>query len=142
MSNARPGRRLKLKRYELQNVNYQWLGAYRLRIEAERESTSDPPMEEYVFMYRRDPVNPYTNTYVDTFFAVASPADMSEYPVGSPSPSSRFPFFRLNYVELDLRTLGEVEEVWNTIVHDVDNLLKGLDKMDNLVPTMDIVVGN
>jgi len=32
--------------------------------------------------------------------------------------------------------------VWNTIVHDVDNLLKGLDKMDNLVPTMDIVVGN
>mgnify|MGYP001098188921 CR=1 FL=1 len=135
-------RRLQLRRYELQNVNYQWLGAFRLRVEALPEPTSDPPMDTNVFIYRRDPVNPYTGTQTDTFFAVASPVDMSEYPVGAPSATTRFPFFRLNYVELDFRSSAQAEEAWRIIVHDVDNLLKALDRMDQLVPTTTITVGS
>lgn len=112
------------------NVNYQWAGAFRLRVEA-----SDPTgsgADPNVFVYRRDPVNPYTGEANDTFFAVASPVDLAEYPVGDPDPDAQFPFFRLDYVELDFRAVSQAREVWELVREGVCNLLAALEKLEQL----------
>lgn len=131
--------KLKLTRSELQNVDYQYLGAFRLRIDvADRDNSGTDPN---VFIYRRDPVNPYSGLANDTFFAVCSPPDMSEFPVGEPDPNKPFPFFRLNYVEVDLRSTTLVERVWAIIVREIDQLLQGLTRMEQLVVVQEVDVG-
>lgn len=124
-------RQLKLTRSGLALVEYQWAGAFRMRIDA-----SDPNAtgaDPAVFLYRQDPINPYTNTASAVFFAVASIADIAEYPVGEPNEALAFPFFRLDYIELDFRTTSQALEVWQIIISEVASLLAALDRMDELV---------
>lgn len=133
-------RRLKLTQFSVQNVNYQYLGAYRLRLEA-----SDPLQtgaDPNVFLFLRGPEDPYTNIINDFFHCVASPVDMSEYPALEPSDNTPYPFFRLSYIELDLRTEQLATEVRDTIVREVDVLLKALDRLEQLVPGAEFFVGN
>ena len=132
-------RRLKLDRKEVTNVNYQWTGAFRLRIECSDPSGSGA--DPHVFIYRRDPANPYDGSVNDTFFAVASPVDLAEYPVGEPDPAAQFPFFRLDYVELDLRATSMAREVWLLVVREVNNLLEALDRLEQLIVTEEVWVG-
>jgi len=132
-------RRLKLDRKEVTNVDYQWTGAFRLRIECSDPSNSGA--DPNVFVYRRDPANPYDGTANDTFFAVASPVDLSEYPVGEPNPDAQYPFFRLDYVELDFRATSQANEVWVIVVREVNNLLQALDRLENLQLTEEVWVG-
>jgi hypothetical protein len=124
-------RRLKLCRYGInREVEYQWLGAFRLRVEASdpSESGADPN----VFLWQRGTRNPYNGTTDDFFIAVASAPDMSDYPVGAPDPNTPYPIFRLDYFEVDVRTLGLADEVWTTVVLEVNQLLAGLEILDQL----------
>lgn len=132
-------RRLKLTRSQLVEVNYQYLGAFRLRVEVSDPSGSGA--DPYVFLYNRRPLDPYTNTADDDFMAIASPGDMAEYPVGQPRAGTTYPFFRTNVVELDFRATEQAEETWALIVLEVGNLCKILDRMDQLVPTAELWVG-
>ncbi len=107
------GRRLQLQRYELQHVNYQSLGAFRLRIEASdpSESGADPN----IFVFLRGPYDPTIAGHTDTFHTLASPVDMTEYPIDEPTTETEYPFFRKSVVELDsviVLTAGEVLH-WN-----------------------------
>lgn len=132
-------RRLKLTKLQVTEVNYQFLGAFRLRVEATDpiDSGADP----YVFLYNRRPLNPYTETQDDDFHAIASPGDLAEYPVGEPNGLTTYPFFRLDYVELDFRSTEQAEATWLLIVAEVDALMKALDRMETLVPTDEVWVG-
>jgi hypothetical protein len=121
-------RRLLLTRSVTPNVNHHFLGAYRLRVEASNAEGVEP----YVFMYERMPINPYTEEILDEFFAVASPVDMSEWPAGEPDDTLPFPFFRSNVVEVDLRSAGRVDELWELIQEQVSRLLLALDALDTL----------
>lgn len=131
-------RQLTLQRYELQNANYQQLGAFRLRVEASAPFGTDT--DPNVFLYLRRPTL-HDGTVEDEFQTIASPVDMTEYAVGAPKVSSPFPFYRLSYVELDLRASSLAEEVWQTIVADVNNLLLAQDRLELLVPTLTVDVG-
>ncbi len=130
-------RRLKLTKYAVTHVNYDYLGAYRMRIEASDAEDVEP----HVFLYRRGQVNPYTGTTSDTFFAVASPVDMAEYPPLAPDPNTSFPFFRLSFIELDFRATRLALEAYQTIVTEVDTLLKALDRLEQLTPVETVWVG-
>lgn len=132
-------RRLKLTRQQLTHVNYQYLGAFRLRVEV--SDPTDSGADPYVFIYNRRPVNPYTDEADDDFMAVAGPVDLAEYPVGEPRAGTAYPFFRLNYIELDFRATAQAEEVWLLIVQEVDNLLKALDRMEQLEVSEETWVG-
>lgn len=121
-------RRLKLKKYITPNVNYVTLGAYRVRIEAHEAED----MDSRVFVWRRDPVNPYTSQETNTFFAVASPVDMEEYPPEDPDPDKAYPFFRRSWVELDFRAVSDGNEAWVRIVELVCQLITSLNLLDNL----------
>lgn len=132
-------RRLKLTKSQLTEVNYQYLGAFRLRVTA--SDPTDSGADPYVFLYNARPVNPYDDTVTADFMAIASPGDLAEYPVGEPDANTTYPFFRLDYVELDFRSTEQAERAWLLIVAEVDTLMKALDRMEQLVPTDEVWVG-
>lgn len=132
-------RRLKLTKLQVVEVNYQYLGAFRLRVEA--TDPTDSGADPHVFLYLRRPLNPYDETQDDDFHAVASPGDLAEYPVGEPNGLTTYPFFRLDYVELDFRSTEQAEQVWLLIVAEVNALMQGLDRMETLVPVDEVWVG-
>lgn len=134
---AHATRKLKLTKFAVQNVNFQYLSVYRLRIEASEAVA----MDSRIFVYRRDGVNPYTNDVTDTFFTVASPVDMSEYPPEEPDPQKAFPFFRKNFVELDFRSVALAEEAWLLIVQEANVLVHALNRMEQLVPIEEVQIG-
>lgn len=133
------GRRLKLTRKQVVHVNYQWLGAFRLRVEVtDPDNTGADPN---VFIYLKRPVNPYDGTVLADWHGIASAPDMTEYPVGEPWDATTLPFFRLDYFEIDLRSTALVEETWALIVAEVDQLLRALDRLEQLVVTAETYVG-
>lgn len=133
-------RRLKLTKSEVVNANFQYLGAVCLRVEAEdAENTGADPN---VFMYLRAPQNPYDGSTNDVFHAIASPADMAEYPAGQPSSNTRYPFYRLPYIELYFRAVSQLNDAWTTIVSEVGTLQHALDVLERLTPTEEVTVGD
>ena len=122
--------RLKLKRYQTDHISFQFVGAYRLRIEAVDDNTGADP---HVFLYHREPINPYSGEVRDVFFAVASPVDLSQYPILAPDPSKPYPFFRARVVELDLPSADLTDKVWTSIINQVNALLQGLGLLPKLI---------
>jgi hypothetical protein len=136
------GRRLLLKRLNTVEVNYQYLGAYRLRIEASDPSGSGA--DPYVFLYNRRPINPYPGAegIADDFVSITSPTDLAEYPIGEPRDGTAYPFFRLDFLELDFRATSQAEHTWVTIIGEVGVLLESLDRLEQLVETAEVWVGS
>lgn len=132
-------RRLKLSRSQVVGVDYRSLGAFRLRVDV--SDPSDSGADPYVFLLLRRPQNPYGDQPPDDFHAVASPADMAEYPVNSPRDGTAYPFYRSDHVELDFRASSQAEEVWLAIVAEVGNLLAALDRLDVLEVSAEVWVG-
>lgn len=127
-----------LTRYEVANVDYHWLSAFRLRIVA-----SDAlGMDERVFLFRRGSLNPYTNERTDYFITVCSPVDMEDFPAGEPDPEKTYPFFRLDEVTLDFRTSADAEAAWDVILGEVENLVTALNTLENLTATIEVRVGD
>lgn len=131
-------RGITLQRYELLNVDYFYLSAFRLRLEA----TEALDMDDRVFLFRRSPVNPYTNDVFDTFVTVCSPVDMEDYPPEEPDPAKTYPFFRKADVELDFRTAAEAEEAYVAIIGLLNNLVTALNQLETLTPTASVRIGD
>ncbi len=131
-------RGIRLQRFSIKNANHWHLRVFRLRVEVVETS---PDMTRYVFVYRRHPADPYTGDIFDEFCTVASPVDLSEYPVGAPDPDKAFPFFRKDFIEVDLRSMVEFEEFWSLIVKFVCQLTETLDLADILVEDEQAVCG-
>lgn len=131
-------RGLKLKRYGVTNQNYQWLGAYRIRVEV---ASVCGGMDPNIFIYRRDPFNPLTNEQLDTYLAMASPADMSWYPALEPNSETEFPFFRQNFIELDFHAVNEAEAAWVVWNREANILCEALDQLEQLILTEEVNVG-
>jgi|JI10StandDraft_1071094.scaffolds.fasta_scaffold467061_2 hypothetical protein len=131
-------RGITLQRYEVLNVDYYYLGAFRLRVEA----TEALGMDDRVFLYQRGPINPYTNEATDSFVTVCSPVDMEDYPADEPDVRKTYPFFRKAEVELDFRTSAEAEEGWLAIVERVSNLVSSLNTLEDLTPTTSVRIGD
>ena len=127
-----------LTRYESTRVDYLWAGGYRVRVVA-----SDPVgMDGYVFLFHRKPVNPHTDTADDVFVGVASPVEMADYPVGSPNGLTPYPYFRLDYFEIDVPSATLVAHVWDGVVNQVDVLVRALKLLDRLSPAAETRVGD
>lgn len=131
-------RGITLNRYEVINVDYLWLSAFRLKIVA----TDAVGLDNEIFLFRRNPQSPYTEEQTDTFITICSPVDMADFPVGAPDPLKTFPFFRAASVELDFRTVEQAEDSWVDIVREVGNLVTALNKLENLTPTLQLRIGD
>ncbi len=132
--------RLKLTRAEVTPINYQYVGAVRLRVEASDPSNSGMPSE--VFLWHRQPMNPYNGEADDICIAIASPVDMSYYPAGGPNESTEYPIFRQSYLEFDLRSRDLLEKVWQTVLREVGQLCISMELLEDLAVTEESWVGS
>jgi len=123
-------RRIKLLRYEAQRVNFWYYGALRMRIECDEVQGDD--LDPYIFIYSREPVNPYTENRLDLFHAVCGPADIADIPAGEPNPQRMWPYYRLNYMEHDFRNPTEAAEVWEIIQTEAEILAEAASWFSNL----------
>lgn len=130
-------RAIKLKKFAVKNVNFQYLSAFRLRIEVETSHGMDPR----IFVYRRDLANPYTNDVLDTFFTIASPVDMEEFPPEEPDSRKAYPFFRKRFVELDFRSTALADEAWKLIVEETTALVHAMNRLEGLEVVEEVWIG-
>lgn len=131
-------RRLKLTVSETVNVNWDYFGAYRVRIDA----SDAEGVDARVFVHRQDPANAYTGEPLDTFMAVASPVDMTEYPPEEPDAGNQYPFFRRAWVEMDFRNISVAKAFVDTVVREVNVLLAAFGKLEDLQVTQTVWCGD
>lgn len=94
-----------------------------------------------VFAYRALPRNPVTGQMAGFFDHVCSPPDLEDYPEDAPLPGARPPWFRLDYVDILVRSREEATAFVEDVRHDVDRLVKALDDADKLIPGGLITIG-
>lgn len=95
--------------------------AWRMRITVTDYYGLDPN----IFLYLRTGPDA-RGVLVDTFECVASPVDISEYPAGTPDEDQDPPFYRLAEVDLLSRNRNLLDETWELIKSDRDELVRTL----------------
>lgn len=126
-------RRIQLTKSETGTVVFGNYGAYRLRIDVTDFEGND--IDGNVFIYRRNAPSPYTELSTDVFEAVAGPPQLADYPAGAPNPDQGWPYYRLNYVELDVASSAQAESIWNEIEQEVGILIEAMNRLDTLKTT-------
>jgi hypothetical protein len=109
----------------------------RVRIEADDSNL----MPTKIFAYQLMPVRPGESEGVGAFDHVCSAVDIEEYPEDAPLVNSRPQWFRMDYVDVLLRSREEVREFIKSVVEDVQILKNTLDITEDLVTAGDVWVG-
>lgn len=99
-------------------------------------------MPSKIFAYQMMPVGPADAERVGMFDHVCSPSDLEEYPEDEPTPTLRPAWFRLDYVDVLLRSRTEVDAFIRDVTDDVRGLKEVLDVADNLQPSGTLWIGN
>lgn len=121
-----------VSRYDINDID-----GIRIRITA-TESTGMPTK---IFAYQMLPVKPGGTQQVATFDHVCSSVDLEEYPEDQAVPNSRPAWFRLDYVDVMVRSREEAREFINSVIEDVQLLKNTLDVADDLLPGGDVWIG-
>lgn len=130
------GRNIHLS-WEVSRYNFHTTDGIRVRITADSASE----MSAKVFAYQMLPLKPNEAERVGAFDHVCSPTDLEEYPEDEPLVNSRPAWFRLNYVDVLLRSRAEVHAFIKDVVEDVQRLKSTLDTMDVLLPGGEVWIG-
>lgn len=131
------GRRIRLT-WQVSRYTIQTADGIRVRITASDAAL----MSDKVFAYLLLPLKAGAEEKSGAFDHVCSPTDLEEYPEDDPIPNSRPAWFRLNYVDVLLRSRAEVEAFIRDVVDDVQRLKNTLDLMDDLIPGGNVWVGS
>jgi len=81
-----------------------------------------------IFVMQRELQTPNSSDYVNTFYSVASVADLEELPL---VPTNGQPFYLTNAISLIFRTIGELEKYVEDIKGLVELLAKDNDRVIN-----------
>lgn len=92
-------------------------------------------MTDKIFAYLMAPTNPTTLEKAGVFDHVCSPSDLAEYPEDAPIENSRPGWFRLNYVDLHVRSREEADDFLALVKQDAGGLRVTLDIMEAISPT-------
>jgi hypothetical protein len=136
MAVTNSGRRIKLT-WQISRYNFHATDGIRVRIEAADAAL----MPVKIFAYLLLPIKPGEEERVGAFDHVCSPTDIEEYPEDSPIPDMRPEWFRLNFVDVLLRSRAEVEAFIRDVTEDVQRLKATLDLTDTLLPGGQIWIG-
>jgi hypothetical protein len=121
-----------VSRYQTNDID-----GIRVRIEADDANL----MPIKIFAYQMMPVKPGEFERVGAFDHVCSAVDLEEYPEDVPVPNSRPEWFRIEYVDVLLRSREEVREFIKSVVEDVHILKNTLDITEELLPAGDMWIG-
>ncbi len=122
--------------YAVRHQNLAYLSAWRLRI-----VVTAVGMDPRVFVFGRSPPDPRSGETADTFYSVASPVDMEEYPPDEPDPQTEFQMFRADTVDVLLRSASEYEGTLDLIERELRNLVHALNILENLRLDRTIEIG-
>ena len=92
--------------------------------------TSATGLSPNIFVYREIPLNPNDVTKVAQFDHVASPSDLEDFPEDAPVSGSDPSWFRLNEVDVIVRSRTIADEFWGALLQDVTDLKSTLDRLD------------
>ena len=104
-------------------------------ITVEALEAADMPLEIFVFK-RGTPVLPAPGGTApatepeDIFISIADPVDLEEYPVNGPDMAKSNPYFRLAKVTIRMRSVLDLEHLWQYITEDVQGLVDALNSSE------------
>ena len=130
-------RRVKLT-WSVSRYNFHSTDGIRVRITASDAAL----MPDKIFAYLLLPLKPAAVERIGAFDHVCSPTDLEEYPEDEPILDARPEWFRLNYVDVLLRSRAEVNAFVRDVAEDVQRLKVTLDLADTLLPGGELWVGN
>jgi hypothetical protein len=130
------GRRINLT-WAVSRFNFQGTDGVRARITA----VDAHLMPTKVFAYLLLPMKPGAGEREGAFSHVCSPTDLAEYPEDEPLAGYRPEWFRLDYVDVHLRSRSEAKTLIQDVIDDVQALKITLDLMGNLIPGGSIWIG-
>ena len=107
---------------------YNRVDGIRVRIQA--VEATDMPTK--VFAYLMAPTNPTTQARKGVFDHVCSPVDLEEYPEDAPVENSVPAWFRLNYVDILVRSQKEADDFIEAVFNDVAALKLTLNLQDSV----------
>jgi hypothetical protein len=102
--------------------------------------TSTTGLSAKLFVYREVPLNPNDATAVAQFDHVASPSDLEDFPEDAPTAGSDPSWFRLNVVDVVVRSRAIADELWDAILKDVTDLKTTLDRLDTFESQDDFTI--
>jgi hypothetical protein len=85
-----------------------------------------------IFIHQRTLINPNTLTYQNEFCAVASPYELSLYPVDEPNVDDDPGFFRKDTIDVYLPGIEIIDAFTEEVKYQVNHLLYLLCKLDDL----------
>lgn len=118
---------------------YNYNGTDGIRVKIEADAAEEMPRK--IFAYLMLPMAPGEENRQGAFDHVCSPTDLEEYPEDAPIPNQRPEFFRLDYVDVVLRSRTEVHAFVRDVAEDVYRLKRTLDLMDHMLPGGEIWIG-
>jgi hypothetical protein len=130
------GRRIKLD-WSVSPYYFHGVDGVRVRITA----TNAELMPDKVFAYLLMPMKPAAGEREGAFSHVCSPSDLAEYPEDEPIVGHRPEWFRLNYIDVHLRSRSEAKRLVQDVSEDVQRLKVTLDTMDTLLPGGSVWIG-
>lgn len=130
------GRRIKLS-WQVSRYRFESVDGIRVRITA----TDAAEMPAKIFAYLLLPMKPEADERVGAFDHVCSPTDIEEYPEDTPIPNARPEWYRLDFVDVIVRSRAEVNDFIKNVVEDVQRLKDTLDLMDDLLPGGETWIG-
>lgn len=123
--------------WAVSRYNFHATDGIRIRITADDSNL----MPTKIFAYQMLPLKPGEEERVGNFDHVCSPVDLEEYPEDEPMANSRPAWFRLDYVDVLLRSRAEAHAFIKEVVEDVQRLKITLDIADDLLPGGDLWIG-
>jgi hypothetical protein len=75
------------------------------------------------------------------FDGVCSPADLEDFPEDWPAQNARPPWFRLDYVDLIVRSRSIADKAYSAIMYEVERLVDTLNTMDQQDVAPPITIG-
>lgn len=98
-------------------------------------------MPDKIFAYLMLPIKQGAEAKTASFSHVCSPVDLEEYPEDAPVAGFRPEWFRLNYVDVLLRSREEVDSFIAGLQSDVTALKQALDRVDSLETATSVWIG-
>jgi len=117
----------RLVRSEPKNVDHVYFNTFRFRLEV--VEVEGDGLDPYVFVYLQEPKSPYNdNPPCATFQAIVGMAQLDTIPILEPDPLRSWPYFRLDWVELDFPSLELAEKTIKTIERELTVLSNGMER--------------
>lgn len=115
----------------------------RIRYQVTRADNIPGAPDGEIFAYVAEPLDPGDPTTMRAQFShVSSTVDLEEYPLNEPRPTDDPPWFRMNYVDVKVRSLSEVDLIIRDLESDIQCMMDSLAIQCEVIGEADLCFGD